>query len=146
MRANWPWDKTLTVLKTIKMTLLRPPKTNFKMTVRADCAVPECSFLPLSIKALSHWLSGWRVSLWTGVRPPCGLPASRIKQTFLYTTLASILAFEPLAARLQLSVTVSLINSLILWSFSPLFDFTLYVKVECLQEKQLSEEKPYVKD
>ena len=30
---------------------------NFKMTVRADCAVSACSLLPLSIKALAHWLS-----------------------------------------------------------------------------------------
>ena len=39
MGTNQPWNWTLTVLKTIKMTLVRPPMTNFKMTVRADCAV-----------------------------------------------------------------------------------------------------------
>ena len=39
MGTNRPWNCRLTVLKTIKMTLIRPPVTNFKMTVRADCAV-----------------------------------------------------------------------------------------------------------
>ena len=34
--------------------------TNFKMTVRADCAVSTRSLLHPSVKALAHWLS------WTG--------------------------------------------------------------------------------
>ena len=37
--------------------LVRQPKINFKMTVRADCAVSACSSLPLPIKSLAHWLS-----------------------------------------------------------------------------------------
>ena len=44
--------------------------TNFKVTVRADCAVSACSSLPLSIKALAPWLSVGAVGLWTGVPPP----------------------------------------------------------------------------
>ena len=36
--------------------LVRQPKINFKMTVRADCAVAACSSLPLPIKSLAHWL------------------------------------------------------------------------------------------
>ena len=36
----------LTVLSTIRRMLIRPPITNFKMTVRPDCAVSTCS--PLS--------------------------------------------------------------------------------------------------
>ena len=38
--------------------LVRPPMTNFKMMVRADCAIPACSPLPPAIKTLAHWL--WR--------------------------------------------------------------------------------------
>ena len=30
--------------------------TNFKMTVRAECVVSACDPLPLSLKALAHWL------------------------------------------------------------------------------------------
>ena len=44
--------------------------TNFKMTVRADCAVSACSLLPQPIKALAHQLGvGWGIGLWTGVCP-----------------------------------------------------------------------------
>ena len=39
------------------MTPVRPPMANFKMPVRADCAVSACSPLPPSIKALAPWLS-----------------------------------------------------------------------------------------
>ena len=53
MGTNGPWNWRLTVPKTIKMTLVRPPMTNLKMTVRADCAVSACSPLLLSIKALA---------------------------------------------------------------------------------------------
>ena len=35
------------------MKLVRPPVTNLKMIVRADCAVSACSPLPQSIKALA---------------------------------------------------------------------------------------------
>ena len=84
------------------MTLVRPLMTNFKTPVRADCIVSTCSPLPLSIKALAPWLSGeGGVGLWTGVRPPHPphlLPASKIKQTFISTNLASSLAFERRAA------------------------------------------------
>ena len=38
------------------MMLVRPPMTNFKMTVRADCAVSAYSPLPPAIKALAP---GW---------------------------------------------------------------------------------------
>ena len=57
--GNWK----LTVLKTIKMMLVRPLMTNFKMTVRADCVVPACSPLPLSIKIHVPWLGCREVSL-----------------------------------------------------------------------------------
>ena len=89
--TNWSWNWRLTVLKTIKMTLVGSLLTNFKMTVRT---VSICSPLPLSIKAPVHWLSVGvagarkRVHLWTGVCPPLlQLPASKIKQTFYQTCL-----------------------------------------------------------
>ena len=58
------WNWRLIVPKTIKMTLVRPPMTNFKM-IRADCAVSSGSPLPQLIKALAHWLSVRGVGLWT---------------------------------------------------------------------------------
>ena len=69
METNRPWNWRLTVLKTIKMLLIRPSMTNFKMIVRADCAVSACSPLPPSIKALAHWLSVGGVGVWTEVCP-----------------------------------------------------------------------------
>ena len=57
MATNRPWNWRLTVLKTIKKKKSRPLITNFKMTVRADCAVSACSPLPPSINVLAHWLS-----------------------------------------------------------------------------------------
>ena len=57
MGTNRPWNWRFTVIKTIKMMLIRPPMTNFKMTVRADYAVSTCNLLLPPIKALAHWLS-----------------------------------------------------------------------------------------
>ena len=36
------------ILKTVKMTLIRPLMTSFRMTIRADCEVSACSPLPSS--------------------------------------------------------------------------------------------------
>ena len=94
--GNW----RLTVLKTIRMILIRLPMTSFKMTVRSDCAVSARSPLPPSMKVLAHWLSVGRASLWTGVCPT-SLLASEIKPTFLSTSLASLLALEQGAAGLH---------------------------------------------
>ena len=68
--------------------LVRPPVTNFKMTVRAASAVSACSSLSLSVKALSSWLSpGWEGSRPLDRRLPSQLHpwllAYKIKQTFL---------------------------------------------------------------
>ena len=57
METGWPWNWRSSVLKTIKMTLIRPPMTNFKMTVRVNCTFSACSPLPWPIKAPAHWLS-----------------------------------------------------------------------------------------
>ena len=91
----------LTVPKTIKTMLVRPLMTNFKKTVRADWAVSSCRPLPLSIKALVPRLSGgcWPLDRHQHLLPPPLLLASKIKQTFLFTPLASLLTFEWSAAR-----------------------------------------------
>ena len=89
-----PWDSRLTVLKTAKMTLIKPPMTNFKMMVGSDSAVSTCNPLPPSIKALTRWLPVGAVSLWAGVHPPPWLRTPKIKQTFLSTNLAFLLASE----------------------------------------------------
>ena len=98
METYWPWNWRPTGAKTVKMTLLiRPLITNFKMTVRTDCAVSACSPLPLSIKAIVPWFSGeGRVCFWTGAALP--YPACQIEQTFLSTHQASLLAFDWRAA------------------------------------------------
>ena len=78
------------------MTLLRPPMTNFKMTVRADCAFSAWSPLPhpIKYKNSSPWLlveRGVGVGLWTEVHPPHWLPPCKIKQIFLSANLVSLL-------------------------------------------------------
>ena len=87
MWTKWTWNWRLTVPKTIKMPLFRPPLTKFKLTIRAACAVSTCSPFPLPTK-FAHWLSGERSQPLD--RSPPSLPqllASKIKQTFLSTNL-----------------------------------------------------------
>ena len=105
METHRPWDWRLTVPQTTM--LVRPPLTNFKMMVKADCAVSACTppRAPplLSIETLVPWLQGGGVGLWTGVYPilwppPFQLLASKIKQTFPSTSLGFLLAFEQRAA------------------------------------------------
>ena len=69
------------------MRLVRPLMTNLKMTVRADCAVFLHVPPPplLSIKALAFVQMAALL---------CQLPTSKIKQTFLSTNLACLLAFS----------------------------------------------------
>ena len=76
----------VTVLKTIKMMLIRPLCDQFQVTVRTDCCL-ACGPLPLPtrtwtspLKAAEHWLS-----LWTGVCPLLKLATSKIRKTFLST-------------------------------------------------------------
>ena len=80
--------------------LVRRPMTNFKMTVKAECAVLTCSTFPPSIKALVLWLSVADSQLLNMSLPflptppyPWKLP-SKIKQTSLSTNLASFLTLE----------------------------------------------------
>ena len=55
--TNWSLKWRLSTLKTIKMALIRPPRTKFKMIVRVDCAVSAFRSLPQPIKSLAHSLS-----------------------------------------------------------------------------------------
>ena len=82
------------ILKTVKMTLIRPLMTNFSMTIRADCEVSACSPLPSSWKALAYWLVGVESAF--GWKFPSRLQALEIEQTLLSTNFAS-LALEPQA-------------------------------------------------
>ena len=79
METNQPWNWRVTVLKTIKMALIRPPMTNFKMTVGA---VSSGSPLPPSIKALASSRQWGGVSLWTGVAPCTPIAGSQNKANF----------------------------------------------------------------
>ena len=54
--TDQPWKWRLTVLKIIRMMLVRPLHT-FKLAVRDSCAFSTCNPLPLPIKALTHWFS-----------------------------------------------------------------------------------------
>ena len=105
METNRPWNWTLIVPETIKMMMVRPLMTNFKMIVRADCIISTCNPFSLSIKVLAPWLLGvkWRSQPLDRVHPTPTfpqLPASNIKQTFISTNVASLLAFEWQATRL----------------------------------------------
>ena len=68
------------------------------MPVGAACAGSARRPLPPSIKALAPDCQLGGVGFWTGVPLP-RLLASKIKQTFLSTSLASLLAFEQQSAR-----------------------------------------------
>ena len=82
--------------------LVGPPMTNFKMTVRGDRAVSACR--PLCLQKLlppDCPQGGWGESAFgqaSALPPLPQLPASKIKQTFLSTNLASLLAFVQQAA------------------------------------------------
>ena len=102
METNWPWNWRLTARKTIKVSLVRPPMTSFKMTVRADCAVSACSPFPLA-----HWLSVGRVNLWTG--PALLYPVASIhsKASFPFHQPCLFIGFWWVGSRTQtLSITV----------------------------------------
>lgn len=72
--------------------------TNFKMTVRADCALSACPPPPSAKKALTHWLrdGGWPLNMRSLPTPL--LTASENKQTSLSTNLGSLLALGQWAA------------------------------------------------
>ena len=110
---KWKQMDPETVPKTIKMMLVRPPMTNLKMTIRADSAVSICGSLLTSVyKSSCPQVAGGGGEsafgeMFTTLAPQ--LSASEIKQTFLTTNLACLLAFGQRAARPTptLSVTLS---------------------------------------
>ena len=117
METNRPWNWRLIVPNTIKMTLVRPPMTNFKMTVRADCAVSACSPLTVSIKTFAPWLSGpplsKGVSLWTGVHPPPTLVAGiQNKANFPFHQPGLFIGFWTASSRTPLSITLQVLTPL----------------------------------
>ena len=85
--------------------------TNFKTTVRADCAVSARSPLPPSIKALAPWLSVRESAFGqeSALPPPNPVAGIQNKANFPFHQLASLLAFELRAAgrhfRLQMLAT-----------------------------------------
>ena len=97
MGANWSSNWRLTIWN-IQDDAAQT--TNFKMTVRADGAISAGTPFPLSTRALAPWWSVGRQLAFeqeSASPPPHRLLASRIKQAFLSTNLASLLAFEQLA-------------------------------------------------
>ena len=97
MGINWSWNWRLTILKAIKIMLIRPLMINLKMTVSANCAVSAHSPIPLSIKTLAHCLSvRGNPSLDRNLPSPLFslLLGSKMKQTFLSIILASLLASD----------------------------------------------------
>ena len=94
METNGPWDWRLTVLKIIKMMLVRPLITNFKLTVRTDCCF--CMKPPLSAYIKPPGCQWRGAGLWTGVHPS---PVA-----VLSANLASLQAFERQVARPHLQL------------------------------------------
>lgn len=96
METNWPRNWRLTVLKTIKMSLIRSLMTNFKTTIRADCYF-ACGSLPPPVCKSSCLLVVSEGNQPLDRRPSSLLPlrlwASKIKHIFLSISLVSLLAF-----------------------------------------------------
>ena len=87
----------LTVLKIIKVMLVRPLMISFKTTLSSRRPITQL------IKALAHWLSAggsWPLNRYPFLLHP-QLPATKIKSTFLSTNLAPLLAFKQWAVRLH---------------------------------------------
>ena len=108
MGTNWPWNWRVTVLKTIKMMVIRPWHDQFQDACQSwlccFCMWPPLSAYKSSCPLIVSGRGG--VGLWTWSRPPppplpCQqLPTSKIKRTFFSTNLASwVLALEQPAAR-----------------------------------------------
>lgn len=82
------------------MLLIRPPMTDLKIPVRADCcykAAPPSTYesygLLIAGDGEGELAFGQAFTL-----SPAPVPASKIKQTFLFTNLTSLLAFKLQAA------------------------------------------------
>ena len=120
------WNCRLTVLKTIKISRIRPPHDQ----LQHDCQSWLCCFMciPLSppihpwnspLKVLAHWwVRGVGLSVW--VLPLPQQPASGIKQAFLPTKLTSWVlthqqwAAGPLLLATELKITIKRFTTLLL--------------------------------
>ena len=105
----WVLELKTNVHKTVKMTRIRPLMTILKMTVRADCAVSSYS------TTITYVYKGSGPTGWSGggagfgsmsATPTAQLPESEIKQTFLSTNLAWLLALKWRAAVLANALLV----------------------------------------
>ena len=119
MGTNGPWDWRLIVPKITGDV----GQASFKTTVRDDCVLSTCTMHPSTHTQLCLWkLSPPAchedgLGPWTDVRhlPPTWL-ASEIKQTFLSTNLACLLAFEWRAARHWCTFLVTLDHKYVSWA------------------------------
>ena len=130
--GNWPWNWRLTVPKTIKMTLTRPPMTKFKMPVGAACAgstyspslrlcTPETSlsrFLPL--------MGCWELAVDTS--PPSPQVTGLLnKATFPFLPTLSLEYWLSSSGQLNLSLVTGSVKPSFIWGlwrslFSPRTD------------------------
>ena len=131
MDTSRPWNRRLTVPTTTKMALVRPAMTDFKTTVRADCAVSAWSPSLVCKRSCPLMVSGgnWLLDR----RPPFHAPPLAgiwSKANFLSTDPTSLLASETTSRVTPLLVTglrdhmVALF--LIFWGTSILFPRWLY--------------------
>ena len=106
IEAKGLWNWKLTTPKTIKMMLVTPPMTNLKMISRANVLFLHVAASPPTPrhhfclwKLLPHLLpvaeGSWPLDICPPFAPTASqLPAPEIKETFLPTNLACLLAFE----------------------------------------------------
>ena len=115
------------------MTLVRPPMTNFKMTVRADCAVSAHSPLPLPVKILASWLSGrGGAGPWTGVcPPPTQVAGIQNKASFPFHQTCPFIGFWAARSQTPLVVILTYVRGQInIW-------WTLTVSATCWGQKMM---------
>ena len=99
METNWPWNWKWTGPKATKMTLIRPPTTNLKMTFGADHLFLHAT-LPLSMWNLfPPHCPGGREPIFGQTSSSSPVAGNQNKATFLPTNLASLRTFGPWEAR-----------------------------------------------
>lgn len=100
---NWPQRNGNKLNMELKINCTQNNQNDMVLTTddqfQNDCQswLTTCGPLPLSIKDFSHWLSVGGGCIWTGIRSPLWLLASKIKQTS--HQLASLLALEQQVAK-----------------------------------------------